>query len=57
MAKRGRPKVEDPRIKSLGIRLTPDEYERIRMYASAHNMTVTELVLKGIDMVMSEPEK
>lgn len=57
MAKMGRPKTEDPRKKSIGVRVTNDEYKVIKEYASKHDMTITETVLKGIRHVMAEPKK
>ena len=57
MAKMGRPKVDDPRIKSIGIRLTNDEYKTIKKYADSRNLTITETVLMGIRILLGEPVK
>lgn len=57
MARMGRPKVEDPRIKAIGIRVTKDEYKAISEFASKRKMTITEAVLKGLRILMKEPEK
>lgn len=58
MAKMGRPKTDDPREKSLGVRVTNDEYKVIKEYATEHDMTITETLLKGVEELMKkEPEK
>ena len=57
MAKMGRPKAEDPREKSIGVRVTNDEYRVIKEYASEHKMTITEAVLTGIRNLMAEQAK
>ena len=57
MAKMGRPKVEDPRKKSIGVRLTNDEYKAIKEYVAKRNMTITEAVLEGLRNVIAKPAK
>ena len=57
MAKMGRPKVEDPRKKAIGVRVTNDEYKAIKEFAARRNMTITEAVLKGLRNLMAEPVK
>ena len=58
MAKMGRPKTDDPREKSLGVRVTNDEYKVIKEYATKHDMTITETLLKGVEELMKkEPAK
>ena len=57
MAKMGRPKTDDPREKSLGVRVTNDEYKVIKEYAKEHDMTITETLLKGVKELIKEPAK
>ena len=57
MAKMGRPKVEDPRKRSIGVRLTNDEYKTIKEYAASRNLTITETVLTAIRVLIGEPAK
>ena len=57
MAKMGRPKVDDPKKIALGVRVTNDEYKVIKEYAKEHNMTITEMLLKGVREIIKEPEK
>ena len=56
MSKMGRPKIESPRIKKVNIRLTQEEYDELMEYASQHNLTITQLILKGIDLLIHNPE-
>jgi hypothetical protein len=54
MGKMGRPKVVSPRLKSVGVRLTEEEYNKLKKYASEHNLTITELILQGIQLLLSK---
>lgn len=51
MAKMGRPKKEAPKVKMAGVRLTPEEHERLARYAENHNQTITEALLDGIHIL------
>lgn len=51
MAKMGRPKSENAKKKTLSIRVEDALYERICNYAEQHQLTVTEVVLQGLDKV------
>ena len=44
MAKMGRPKVDILKDKYISIRVTPEEYEKIKAYTQSHNLTITEMV-------------
>lgn len=57
MAKIGRPKKDEIRDKSFGVRVTNEEYKLIREYAQAHGMTITETLLKGVRELIKEPAK
>lgn len=50
MAKVGRPKSENPKKNLIGFKMTEDEANRLKEYASRHNMTVTEVLQKGLDI-------
>lgn len=52
MAKMGRPKAEEVKEKTITLRVTPTEYQRIKEYAQAHNLTITKVLLKGVDKLM-----
>jgi len=50
MAKMGRPKSENPKKSLIGLKLTEREAARLREYASKHDMTITQVLQKGIDL-------
>lgn len=56
MAKIGRPKSENVKKKVLGIRAEDSMYKCICDYARKHEMTVTEVVLQGLEKVLNRPE-
>ena len=53
MAKMGRSKSENAKKKTLSIRVEDALYERICNYAE-HQLTVTGVVLQGLDKVLSD---
>lgn len=57
MAKMGRPKSENPRVKSIGIRMLDEEREKLLQYASEHNKTITEVVLEAVNKLYEAEEK
>ena len=56
MAKIGRPKSENVKKKVLSIRVEDSMYKSICDYARKHKMTVTEVVLQGLEKVLNRPE-
>lgn len=50
----GRPPKENPRNINLGIRITKDEADKIQKCAHKLNMTRTDTIMKGIDLVEKE---
>jgi len=55
MAKMGRPKVDDPKLKIVGVRLSGEDYTRLKEYTRKHDMTMTEVMQKGMKMLLSKP--
>lgn len=55
MAKTGRPKLEQPRLKTISVRVTMPEFEKLKEYASKNNLTITQSVHKGIEMLYKKP--
>lgn len=49
--KGGRPISENPREKLLSVRVTEDEQEKLKEYAENNNLTLTQAVLKAINMM------
>lgn len=52
----GRPKSENSKKRILSIRTDDSLFEKICDYARKHNMTVTEVVLAGLEKILSESE-
>lgn len=44
-----RPKSENPKVKQYRLRLTDEEYEKIKSIADFRGMTVSELLRKSVD--------
>ncbi len=53
--KSGDLKKESPKLKSITIRLSDSEYEKFIKYAASHNMTMTQALLKGIELLYQNP--
>lgn len=54
MAKMGRPKAEKPKVRTIGIRLSEEEYARLKEYAENHKTTVTEVLHSGMYRMLEE---
>ncbi|MBQ3795998.1 MAG: CopG family transcriptional regulator [Butyrivibrio sp.] len=52
--KGGRPAIDNPRRSPVTVRLTADEYSRLKEYAELHSQTITQVILEGIEMVYSK---
>ena len=57
MTKMGRPKSDQSKKKVLSVRVEDSLYQRICAYAEQKKLTVTEVVLAGLEMLLSEPER
>ena len=53
----GRPKAEIPRCKTLNLRVTKFEYEKISRIAEKKNISKTEAILQGIDLLINHKPK
>lgn len=51
--KMGRPKLDEPRSKNIQVRVTEQEYEKIKECARRNNCTATQLVREGIQKVLN----
>jgi len=54
MARTGRPKTDNPRSKEFSIRLTVEENAKLEKYASEHNLTKTQTMVKGIELLIEQ---
>ena len=55
--KDGRPPVDDPKQKILGVRVTVSDHERIKKYATEHHKTISQVVIEGLDLLCNKEEK
>ena len=53
-AKVGRPKIDEPRIKPITVRLTEAECARLVDYSKKHNITMTQVLMEGMKRVLDE---
>ena len=56
MAKMGRPKIDKPKQKSIGIRMSEEEREKLLKYASEHDKTITEVVQEAVNKLYDADE-
>ena len=47
----GRPQVENPKKKVLGVRVTSDEHEQITQYAAEHHKTISQVILERLEFL------
>lgn len=58
MPRTGRPKADSPKQRSLSLRVDDADYEKLKDYAARHDMTITQVLQKGLDIqyAMEEAE-
>lgn len=54
MARTGRPRLEDPRDAGVFIRLTQQEHMEIKAYAAEHNLTITQTLVEGFNVLKKQ---
>lgn len=57
MAKAGRPKADVTKEKVVSVRMKPEDYEKLKKYADSSEMTVTEVVQKGISIILDKEKR
>ncbi|MEE0229638.1 MAG: hypothetical protein UEJ45_03965 [Peptococcaceae bacterium] len=55
--KMGRPPIGNPRNKTIQMRMTQDELDKIQQCADILKESRTNTILKGIDLLMKSLEK
>ena len=53
----GRPKAQIPRSKHISLKVTEFEFEKISKIAEKKNITKTEAILQGIDLLIAHKPK
>ena len=56
MARMCRPKIDKPKQKSIGIRMSEEEREKLLQYASEHDKTITEVVQEAVNKLYEADE-
>lgn len=56
MAKVGRPKADVTKEKVVSVRMKLEDYDKLKKFADSSKITVTEVVQKGISIIL-EKEK
>lgn len=54
MARTGRPRLENPRDAGVFIRLTQQEHMEIKAYAAEHNLTITQTLVEGFNVLKKQ---
>lgn len=57
MARAGRPKADVTKEKIVSVRMKSEDYDRLRKYADSSKMTVTEVVQKGISIILDNEKR
>ena len=51
MSKMGRPKSERIKDKIVTVRMSDEEYHKLRDYSEKHHQTITETIKKGVELL------
>ena len=57
MAKAGRPKADVTKENVVSVRMKPEDYEKLKKYADSSEMTVTEVVQKGVSIILDKDKR
>ena len=57
MARMGRPKSEAPKLNTLSMRVTDEELQELKEYADSHDMTLTQLLKTGVELLLLTPDE
>lgn len=57
MAKMGRPTSDDPSTQRVTVRFTQKEYEFLKQYVESHNLTITQAIKLGIEVLYKQSKE
>lgn len=57
MAKMGRPKVENPTCRVVSVKFKEDEYQTLLEFARSRNLSISQIIRKGIEIQMNSVSK
>jgi hypothetical protein len=50
----GHPFADNPKRSPVTIRLTADDYSRLKEYSERHSKTMTQVIMEGIELVYAK---
>ena len=56
-SKLGRPKIDNPKNIDIKVRIDQDTNKRLLKYSEKHNISRTEVIRNGIDLVLNQDIK
>lgn len=54
MAKAGRPKAAVTKEKVVSVRMNAGDYDKLKEYADSSEMTITEVVQRGVSIILNK---
>ncbi len=57
MGRTGRPISDNPSLHKVSVRLTENEYEQFKKYVETHNLTMTNALKLGIELLYKSSSK
>ena len=57
MRKVGRPKLDVTKDKIVTVRVSDEEYHKLRDYSEKHQQTITETIKKGVEILYTTQDK
>ena len=51
MSKMGRPKLDIIKDKIVTVRMSDEEYHKLKDYSEKHQQTITETIKKGVELL------
>lgn len=54
MINRGRPKIKDSKSKQVRVRLTESQYDILKAFSKARDISMSEILVKGAEIFMKE---
>lgn len=46
----GRPRMDDPKKRMVGVKMNKQELSRLKEYAEKHNMTITDVIKEALEL-------
>ena len=56
MRKAGRPKLDVTKDRIVTVRVSDEEYHKLRNYSEKHQQTITETIKKGVEILYKTHE-